>query len=92
MGPFDLSQSLGIPGELDHPILLKTLKQMVEKANAKGLQMVAVMLSEYETEQIQTAVRKWNELGCKIMTVGGDRALLSIGFGNFLVSAKSVLK
>lgn len=92
MGPFDLSQSLGIPGQLNHPMLLQTLKEMVEKANAKGIQMVAVMLSEYESEQIQASVQKWKDLGCKIMTVGGDRALLSVGFGNFLATAKSMLK
>jgi 4-hydroxy-2-oxoheptanedioate aldolase len=91
MGPFDLSQSLGIPGQLDHPLLLETLKTMVEKASEKGIQMVAVMLSEFESNQIQASIQKWRDLGCKIMTVGGDRALLSVGFGNFLATAKSAL-
>jgi 4-hydroxy-2-oxoheptanedioate aldolase len=92
MGPFDLAQSLGIPGQLDHPMLIKTLEEMVAKANKKGVSMVAVMLSEYDGDQIQAAVEKWNNLGCKIMTVGGDRALLSVGFQGFLANAKTALK
>lgn len=91
MGPFDLSQSLGVPGELDHPLVLNALKEMVEKANKKGVEMVAVMLSEMSQDQIQTSVKFWSELGCRIMTVGGDRPLLCVGFGNFLTYAKDAL-
>ncbi len=37
LGPFDLSQSLGIPGELDHPRLIEAMQQVVEVAGRSGV-------------------------------------------------------
>lgn len=91
MGPFDLSQSLGIPGQLNHPLLLETLKKMVDKARQKNIEMVAVMLSEITQAEIEESTKRWHDLGCTIMTVGGDRALLSIGFRDCLTFAKGEL-
>ncbi|MFY7989544.1 MAG: HpcH/HpaI aldolase family protein [Fluviicola sp.] len=36
IGPYDLSQSLGIPGEIEHPTLLKTISDLVLKAKEKN--------------------------------------------------------
>lgn len=36
IGPYDLSQSLGVPGEISHPKVLSTIKNIVQKAEAKG--------------------------------------------------------
>lgn len=91
MGPFDLSLSLGVPGQLNHPLVVNAMKKMVEKANKKGISMIAVMLSEMSKEEVDASVKFWSNLGCKIMTVGGDRALLSVGFENLLSYAKDAL-
>lgn len=91
MGPFDLSQSLGIPGQLGHPLLRATLHKMVEKANARHVDMIAVMLSEFEPEEIKTVARQWSDLGCRIMTVGGDRGIICNGFRSVLQSAHSAV-
>jgi 4-hydroxy-2-oxoheptanedioate aldolase len=32
IGPYDLSQSMGVPGETDHPEVIRTMKELVEKA------------------------------------------------------------
>ena len=34
VGPADLSISLGIPGQFDHPLLISTVDQLIEKCNA----------------------------------------------------------
>ena len=89
MGPFDLSQTLGIPGQLDHPLLHETLQTMVDQATRKNINIIAPMLLESTQEEIQKSTQKWCDLGCKIVTVGGDRAILSIGFRSFLEHAQA---
>jgi 4-hydroxy-2-oxoheptanedioate aldolase len=37
LGPYDLSQSLGIPGQLDHPRLIEAMKQVIEVAGRTGI-------------------------------------------------------
>ena len=37
IGPYDLSQSLGVPGQVDHPKVTKTIQQAIQKIKAKGL-------------------------------------------------------
>lgn len=37
IGPYDLSQSIGRPGEVDSPEVLALMKQIAEKAKAKGI-------------------------------------------------------
>lgn len=91
LGPFDLSQSLGIPGQLDHPLLIKTLQGMVKKANTKNIDVIAVMLSELQPEDIKASIKKWSALGCKIMTVGGDRGIICTGFKSILTCAREAV-
>lgn len=92
MGPFDLSQSLGVAGQLEHPRLSAALATMAEKAAARGVDMVAVMLSERSRQEIGAAVGKWRGLGCRIMTVGGDRSIVAGGFRATLASARQALE
>jgi len=37
LGPVDLSMALGVPGHVDHPIVIQAMKDMVKKANDKGV-------------------------------------------------------
>jgi 4-hydroxy-2-oxoheptanedioate aldolase len=37
VGPFDLSTVLGISGQLDHPLLLETVGEIVQRAQASRL-------------------------------------------------------
>src|ERR1051326_7785594 len=37
VGPADLSISLGIPGQFDHPLLISTVDQLIEKCNRHGV-------------------------------------------------------
>jgi 4-hydroxy-2-oxoheptanedioate aldolase len=91
LGPFDLSQSLGIPGQLDHPMLIKTLQGMIRKANTQKIDVIAVMLSELQPEDIKASVQKWSALGCRIMTVGGDRGIICTGFKSILTGARGAV-
>lgn len=39
VGPYDLSQSLGIPGEIDHPQMRQTMAKVAQKAKNAGKQL-----------------------------------------------------
>ena len=39
VGPYDLSQSLGIPGQIDHPQMKQTMKEVAQKAQSQGKQL-----------------------------------------------------
>ncbi len=56
LGPYDLSQSLGVPGEVTHPIVISAMKDMVEKSKLKN-KIVGTFVESPED------VRVWAELG-----------------------------
>jgi len=37
VGPYDLSQSLGVPGEIEHPVVIRTIRDIVSACLAKGI-------------------------------------------------------
>lgn len=39
IGPYDLSQSLGIPGQIDHPEMQRTMGEMARKVKNKGMRL-----------------------------------------------------
>lgn len=65
MGPVDLSMSLGVPGEISHPIVEKVLLGILEKAKK---QRVATGIFCMETG----AVEKWFSLGIDFVLYGID--------------------
>jgi 4-hydroxy-2-oxoheptanedioate aldolase len=41
IGPYDLSQSLGLPGQISHPIVLEEIRKISEKSKLKGKRLGA---------------------------------------------------
>jgi 4-hydroxy-2-oxoheptanedioate aldolase len=79
MGPFDLSQSLGYPGQTNHPAVVGKIEEMVRKLRAKNIDTVAAMFSK-TPEGLQNEARHWGDLGCRIIAAGSDRRIISAGF------------
>ncbi len=75
IGPYDLSASLGIPGQFDHPDLKKALKLIEEKADQykipKGIHIV-------EMDQVQ--LKEKIDLGYKVIAYGVDFRVLDFNF------------
>jgi 4-hydroxy-2-oxoheptanedioate aldolase len=69
IGPFDLSQSLGVTGEVNHPDVVEAIQSVVEKAKSKGkiIGMHAVNAD---------FMKYWNERGVSYFTYGMDSAML----------------
>ena len=65
IGPYDLSQSLGIPGQIDNPLVEKEMLKIVEICKEKGVAVGTF------TDTIENA-RKWRALGVKYIAHSVD--------------------
>ena len=70
IGPFDLSQSMGIPGQLQHPRMMEAYQQIIEACNrhqvAPGIHL-----------QNLDAVSKWVNAGMRFMTYQYDVKIMT---------------
>jgi 4-hydroxy-2-oxoheptanedioate aldolase len=69
VGPYDLSQALGVPGEVDNPLVLEAMSQI-----AKTAQVHKVALGTFADDP-KTAVR-WAEAGVQLIAVSTDVGLI----------------
>ncbi|MGD0869889.1 MAG: aldolase/citrate lyase family protein [Bryobacteraceae bacterium] len=69
VGPADLSISLGIPGQLDHPLLIATVERLIERCVAHGvvpgIQTRSVAMSKF-----------WAGRGMRFVGTSGEHGLL----------------
>lgn len=69
VGPYDLSQSMGIPGQVSHPSVLSKMKSVLEKADAHGI------VGGTFADGIDSA-RRWIDLGVKLVAVSYETKML----------------
>lgn len=69
IGPYDLSASLGIPGQVDHPMLVAEMQKNMELARKAG---VAI---GFFVDDVETAV-KWKNWGVQYISFAADVGLL----------------
>jgi 2-dehydro-3-deoxyglucarate aldolase/4-hydroxy-2-oxoheptanedioate aldolase len=68
VGHFDLTQSMGIVGQFDHPDFLKALRDVAEAAKRHGK---GAGLQPGSLEQ----ARAWKALGCNVLSFSADHAV-----------------
>jgi 4-hydroxy-2-oxoheptanedioate aldolase len=64
-GPYDISQSLGITGQFDHPRVAEKVAEIVEKCAPKGIAVGNFV------ETVESA-KRWRELGVKYISYSVD--------------------
>ncbi len=69
LGPYDLSQSLGLPGQVDHPKVRHAMEEAITLCRGAG---VAVGTFADNAE----AAKRWADLGVQYLAVGVDAALI----------------
>ncbi|MEA3313281.1 MAG: aldolase/citrate lyase family protein [Caldisericota bacterium] len=69
IGPYDLSQSLGIPGEVNHPLVTEKMKEVVSKCKENKI-AVGTFADDAET------ARSWISLGVQYMSFSVDVGIL----------------
>jgi 4-hydroxy-2-oxoheptanedioate aldolase len=65
IGPYDLSQSMGLPGRTDHPDVIRAMRKIVDKAAAKGRTVGTFT----ETPGV---ARKWKDAGVQYLSYSVD--------------------
>ncbi len=68
-GSYDLSQSLGIPGEVNHPLVIKKMQEVVLKCKIKNVAVGTF------ADDIKTA-KFWISLGVQYMAFSVDVGIL----------------
>ncbi|NLW56146.1 MAG: aldolase [Firmicutes bacterium] len=81
IGPYDLSQSLGIPGKVDHPELIAKMRSIVEKAGEKG-KLIGTFV------ETPAAAKDWIKRGVKYISYSVDVGLI---LEKFTSTVQSVL-
>lgn len=72
IGPFDLSVSLGVGGQLDHPLVIDFMKKVIDLCKKHNVH-VFVPNFDLEIADAKAAIAKWKALGCTNFTVGTDK-------------------
>jgi len=70
IGPFDLSQHLGVPGDTGHPAVIEAMTDIVERARRRGVATGTWAPSA-------AAARPWIEAGVRLVTVSSSTALFT---------------
>jgi 4-hydroxy-2-oxoheptanedioate aldolase len=69
VGPADLSISLGIPGQFEHPLLVSTVERLIDQCNrhgiVPGIQVRGVAMAKF-----------WAERGMRFVGAGAEHGLL----------------
>ena len=81
IGPYDLSQSLGVPGEIDHPLVKEAEESVLEACSAAG-KAAGILAGNGE------AAKKKAEQGFRFIGIGLDILLLSAAAKRELQAAK----
>lgn len=73
IGPYDLSTSMGISGELDHPLLLDTMKKIIDLTQSHNIPL-GCYVNDFESG------KQWLNLGVRLIACGNDAFLLTRKF------------
>ena len=73
IGPYDLSTSMGISGELEHPLLLDAIKEIIRLAKAHNTAL-GCYVNDFESGE------QWLHLGVQLIACGNDAFLLTRKF------------
>ncbi|WP_163969638.1 HpcH/HpaI aldolase family protein [Oceanobacillus halotolerans] len=76
IGPFDLSVSLGIPGDSSHPLIEEKYNSLIELVEKQGKELIGVDFS-YEMKAIQSNIEKWRQRGVTRMMTGIDKMFVT---------------
>jgi 2-dehydro-3-deoxyglucarate aldolase/4-hydroxy-2-oxoheptanedioate aldolase len=72
MGPMDLSLSLGVVGEVDHPKMRAAMARVIEACNRHG---VACGMHMGDLDLL----RHWRDQGARFLTYGGEMGFIKAG-------------
>lgn len=78
IGPYDLSQSLGVPGQISHPHVIEAMNDIVKKARSRGI-VVGTFTDTLQSAQL------WKKAGVQYISY-------SVDVGIFTTSCSQLVK
>jgi 4-hydroxy-2-oxoheptanedioate aldolase len=81
IGPYDLSQSLGVPGEVDHPLVVEKMKKILKKCKEKK-----IIVGNF-TDTGESAAR-WIKMGIRYVSYSVDTGIYYNACKNILNNLK----
>ena len=81
IGPFDLSQSLGVIGQLDHPLLTDSIDRVIEQTRAAG-KACGIISSDADEAAM------WFARGVQYVTIASDLGLMAAQGKRFVSQLK----
>jgi len=85
IGPYDLSTSLGISGQLDHPLMVSSIEKIIAKAKEYNL-ILGSYVNDFESG------RRWVDAGIQLIACGNDAFLLTCKFAEETQKFKHYIK
>ncbi|MDK2856769.1 MAG: 4-hydroxy-2-oxoheptanedioate aldolase [Bacillota bacterium] len=85
VGPYDLSQSLGVTGQVNHPSVIAKLEEVTAKAREKGV-VVGTFVDTVE------AAHQWSKLGIQYISYSVDVGLLYEGSRQIVSALKDEIQ
>ena len=73
IGPYDLSTSMGISGELEHPLLLDAIKKVITLTQQYNVPL-GCYVNDFESGE------RWLRSGVQLIACGNDAFLLTCKF------------
>ena len=84
IGPYDLSQSMGVSGQVDHPLVVEKMEDVVRRSQAAG-RFVGTFVDD-----VQTAER-WIDAGVQYISFSVDTGVLYNAYVNIVRALASKL-
>ena len=73
LGPMDLSASLGLLGQLEHPKVVEAMEMVINEANRRRLPVGMPLPADTSLD----TVTRWVEKGCRFVLAGLDQSFLT---------------
>jgi len=76
MGPFDLSVSLGVGGELEHPLVMDAFSRMIHLCRQRDVVMMPNIFDP-DLDKVKELSEHWFNSGCQSLVVNTEKLMLS---------------
>ncbi len=86
MGPFDLSVSLGVGGQVEHPLVMEKFGEMIDLAASRGVALMPNIFNP-DLKKVAELSDHWFGRGCQSLIVNTDKLMFSWGMEQNLETA-----
>lgn len=89
IGPFDLSVSMGLEGDHQHPKVRAAIERVIAAARANEVPIIMPVFSP-ETGALREQMAHWAERGVRVFAIGADKILVTRAFADYANAARAI--